>query len=60
VCEDKTFASLKEMAARRSLDLQGLMAEEGCATHCGRCRPYLERMLSTGETIFPVLGSADP
>jgi bacterioferritin-associated ferredoxin len=35
------------------------MAEEGCGTHCGRCRPYLERMLATGETVLPVLRTLD-
>ena len=24
----------------------------GCGSCCGVCRPYLERMLGTGETVF--------
>lgn len=24
----------------------------GCGSCCGVCRPYLERMLETGETVF--------
>jgi bacterioferritin-associated ferredoxin len=28
------------------------MRETGCGTQCGLCRPYLRRMLRTGETAF--------
>jgi len=24
----------------------------GCGVQCGLCRPYLRRMLATGETVF--------
>jgi NAD(P)H-nitrite reductase large subunit len=24
----------------------------GCGSCCGLCRPYIERMLETGETVF--------
>lgn len=55
VCENKPFTQLKAVAVDRQLDLEGLMSEEGCGTHCGMCRPYLERMLATGDTVFDVL-----
>ena len=29
----------------------------GCSTKCGFCRPYIERMLITGETEFAVIDS---
>ena len=35
-----------------SLDLESLMDRTGCGAQCGLCRPYLRRMLQTGETEF--------
>ena len=32
--------------------LEQLMRETGCGAQCGLCRPYLRRMLATGETVF--------
>jgi bacterioferritin-associated ferredoxin len=32
--------------------LDTLMRETGCGMQCGLCRPYLRRMLATGETTF--------
>jgi bacterioferritin-associated ferredoxin len=29
-----------------------LMHETGCGAQCGLCKPYLRRMLRTGETEF--------
>lgn len=40
------------MARARGLGLADLMRETGCGDQCGLCRPYLRRMLSTGETVF--------
>ena len=31
----------------------------GCGTGCGLCRPYLARMLQTGETAFAVMEKPD-
>ena len=32
----------------------------GCGAGCGLCRPYLRRMLATGETDFHELLTEDP
>ena len=29
-----------------------LLRETGCGDQCGLCRPYIRRMLATGETVF--------
>jgi len=40
------------MARARDWDLADVMRETGCGAQCGLCRPYLRRMLRTGETEF--------
>ena len=40
------------MAHDQGWTLDGLMAATGCGAQCGLCRPYLRRMLATGETVF--------
>lgn len=52
VCLDRRFEDLLPMARARGLGLADLMRETGCGDQCGLCRPYLRRMLSTGETVF--------
>jgi len=52
VCFDKSFDDLQ----RSGLKTVHEIAEEfGCTTGCGLCRPYIERMLETGETKFAVV-----
>lgn len=53
LCYGATFRSLKEIAERtgaRSLDELRRHVEFG--TNCGLCRPYVRRMLETGQTVF--------
>ncbi|HEY4647742.1 MAG TPA: hypothetical protein VIG95_01500 [Gemmatimonadales bacterium] len=52
ICKATSFDALLPMARQRGWDLFALMAETGCGAQCGLCRPYLRRMLSTGETEF--------
>lgn len=52
VCRNRRFADLLDQARSEGLALAGLMWETGCGDQCGLCRPYLRRMLSTGETVF--------
>ena len=52
VCLNRRFVDLLPMARARGLSLSDLMRETGCGDQCGLCRPYLRRMLSTGETVF--------
>jgi len=35
------------------------MRETGCGAQCGLCRPYLRRMLETGETVFAEILTED-
>jgi bacterioferritin-associated ferredoxin len=52
VCMRTPFVSLLPLARREGWDLAGIMRETGCGDQCGLCRPYLRRMLRTGETEF--------
>ena len=43
---------LLPVARERTWELADVMRETGCGATCGLCRPYLRRMLATGETVF--------
>lgn len=60
VCMRRPFETLLPLARARGWDLAALMRETGCGDECGLCRPYLRRMLRTGETAFhELLSEAD-
>jgi bacterioferritin-associated ferredoxin len=48
----RLFADLLPLARTRGYRLADLMRETGCGDRCGLCRPYLRRMLATGQTVF--------
>ena len=52
VCAGRLFADLLPLARTRGYRLADLMRETGCGDRCGLCRPYLNRMLASGETVF--------
>lgn len=52
VCRQMPFKRLLPLAREKDWDLGALIRETGCGAQCGLCRPYLRRMLATGETIF--------
>jgi bacterioferritin-associated ferredoxin len=52
VCMRRPFADLLPLARAEGWDLAQLVDETGCGDQCGLCRPYLRRMLATGETVF--------
>lgn len=52
VCRGVPFHTLLARARTGGWDLEALMRETGCGAQCGLCRPYLRRMLATGETTF--------
>jgi bacterioferritin-associated ferredoxin len=52
LCRRVPFGELLPRARAAGWDLESLMRETGCGAQCGLCRPYLRRMLATGETIF--------
>ncbi len=55
VCRQLTFSRLLPLARERGWALDDLVRETGCGAGCGLCRPYLRRMLETGETSFAEL-----
>ena len=60
ICMRMPFETLLPIARERHWDLETLMRETGCGDQCVLCRPYLRRMLRTGETGFrELLGEGD-
>jgi bacterioferritin-associated ferredoxin len=52
ICLRTPFERLLPPAREADWTLDDLMRETGCGAQCGLCRPYLRRMLQTGETVF--------
>jgi bacterioferritin-associated ferredoxin len=52
ICRSVAFSDLLPLARANGWDLADVMRETGCGAGCGLCRPYLRRMLLTGETVF--------
>jgi len=53
VCFDVQFAELKTIAETHAVDsVEGLQAHADFGHNCTLCRPYVRRMLATGETVF--------
>ena len=52
LCRSVSFAELLPQVRANGWDLAALMRETGCGAGCGLCRPYLRRMLVSGETVF--------
>ena len=46
------FAHLLPLARAGGWGLEEIARATGCGAGCGLCRPYLRRMLATGETEF--------
>jgi bacterioferritin-associated ferredoxin len=59
ICRSTPFADLLPRARAQGWTLEDLMRETGCGAQCGLCRPYLRRMLRTGETVFHELLNPD-
>jgi len=59
ICRNIPFAELLERAQARGWSLEELIEQTGCGAQCGLCRPYLRRMLRTGETVFHEILSED-
>jgi len=56
LCYPHTFAELKALAERHGWQkVEEITRAVGCGSGCGLCRPYLEKMLATGETAFAIL-----
>ena len=48
VCADVTFEWLRQAGVRAMEEAEAW----GCGVTCGLCRPFLLRMIETGETAF--------
>ena len=56
MCYPHTFAELKQLAEANGWQtVREITAALGCGSGCGLCRPYLAKMLETGETEFAIL-----
>lgn len=55
LCRRMPFARLLPLARERNWTLEDVIRETGCGDQCGLCRPYVRRMLLTGETTFTEL-----
>ena len=62
VCRQMPFARILPLARAGGWDLDAIAQATGCGAGCGLCRPYLRRMLATGETEFHeiLMDGADP
>ncbi len=61
MCYPHTFAELSARArAYGWTSVDDITRDVGCGGGCGLCRPYLARMLQTGETAFAVLPPPKP
>ena len=49
VCASVTFEELKRLGVKSLSEA----ADHDCGITCGRCQPYILRMIETGETAFP-------
>jgi len=56
---NRLFSDLLPEARGRGLGLAELSRHTQCGDRCGLCRPYLRRMLATGETVFHHLIAED-
>ncbi len=53
VCRRITFAEIKEIADQRGVALiDHLIEDKVCCSGCGMCKPYVKKMLITGEVEF--------
>ncbi len=56
ICFNVPFSVLKESGLK---SLEQIKGQFGCTSGCGMCAKYIELMLETGETEFPILWGAE-
>lgn len=60
-CFQQTFTSLRAAAeATGAATVEELQAHAVFGRRCGLCRPYVRRMLGTGETVFGEIIREEP
>lgn len=56
VCSDITFERMKQIADKHKCkNIQCIQRYLTFGESCGLCRPYVQKMLETGETKFEVI-----
>jgi len=60
LCRRVPFAELLPLARAGDWMLDDIVSRTGCGGQCGLCRPYLRRMLETGQTVFHELLTETP
>jgi bacterioferritin-associated ferredoxin len=56
ICFSKSFSELKSLAQQHGArDVAALQTVAEFGLRCGLCKPYVQRMLSTGQTDFAVM-----
>ena len=61
ICFSRTFTELKRTAERTGArDIEALQSEVDFGLKCGLCKPYVQRMLETGATRFPIMSPKLP
>ena len=60
VCFNKRFVELKKIARRKEASTFSQLQQHAVfGRNCQRCRPYVNKMLATGETVFDVMDEAE-
>lgn len=59
VCRRMPFERVLPLARAGGWGLDEIASATGCGAGCGLCRPYLRRMLATGQTEFHELLTED-
>lgn len=60
MCFGRTFAELAVLAAETGArSVPELQAHVAFGQKCGLCRPYVRRMLRTGQTVFGQIVTAE-
>lgn len=52
VCHKTTFLQIRESGLKT---IKEIAETFGCTTGCGLCKPYIEKVLHTGEVEFPII-----
>jgi NAD(P)H-nitrite reductase large subunit len=59
-CYPYSFVEIKRLADEHNWSTVEQIGDAlGCGTGCKMCRPYLARILGTGETAFAVITDAE-
>lgn len=53
MCNNVTFKEIHEIIVKKDLtSMQDLVKEKKVASNCRLCKPYIEKMIETGQTEF--------